>query len=70
MEGRAQFVTFQSPNDGFLTTINIYASRSSNDRTPLWRKLSQAKFASDHFIIGGDFNHLEEIDRRGTSGER
>ncbi|CAK9224206.1 unnamed protein product [Sphagnum troendelagicum] len=70
MEGRAQFVTLQSPDGGSLTIINIYAPRSSNDRAPLWRKLSQAEFASDHFIIRGDFNHLEETDRRGTSGER
>jgi len=70
MEGRAQFLTLQSPNNGSFTIINIYAQRSSNDRALLWRKLSQADFTADHFIIGGDFNHLEDTDRRGTSGER
>jgi hypothetical protein len=70
MEGRAQFLTLQSPENGSLTIINIYAQHSSNNRALLWRKLSQADFTADHFIIGGDFNHLEETDRRGTSGER
>jgi len=70
MEGRAQFLTLQSPDNGSFTIINIYAQRSSNDRALLWRKLSQADFTADHFIIGGDFNHLEDTDRGGTSGER
>jgi hypothetical protein len=29
MEGRAQFITLQSPDDGTLTIINVYAQRSS-----------------------------------------
>ncbi len=70
MEGRAQFITLQSPDNGLLTIVNIYAPRSSNDRAPLWRRINQAGFTSDHIILGGDFNHLEETDRRGTSGER
>jgi len=70
MEGRAQFITLQSPENGLLTIVNIYAPHSSNDRTPFWRRINQAGFASDHIILGGDFNHPEEIDCRGTSGER
>ncbi len=70
MEGRAQFVTLQPPDGESLTIINIYAPRSSNDKAPLWRKLSQAELKSNHFIIGGDFNHFEETDRRETFGER
>jgi exonuclease III len=69
-EGRAQYITLQSPNGGTLTVINIYAPNSSNDRAPFWRKLSQAELVSDHFIVGGDFNHSEIKDRREASGER
>jgi exonuclease III len=70
MEGRAQFVTPQSSEGGTLRIINVYAQRSSNDRAPLWRRITQAEFTADHVIMGGDFNHLEETDRRGFSGER
>ncbi len=35
MEGRAQYVSLQSPEGGTLTIINIYAQRSSSDRAPL-----------------------------------
>ncbi|CAM6044951.1 unnamed protein product, partial [Sphagnum compactum] len=70
MEGRAQYITLQLTNNGSLTIINVYAARSSNDRTPMWKMINQAEFASDHIILGGDFNHLEETTRRRTSGER
>ncbi|CAK9860654.1 unnamed protein product [Sphagnum jensenii] len=70
VEGRAQFITLQSPDNGLLTIVNIYAPCSSNNRTPLWQKINQAEFASDHIILGGDFNHLEETDCRGTFDER
>jgi len=70
MEGRTQFITLQSPDNGSLTIVNVCTPCSSNDRAPLWRKLTQAEFTSDHIIVGGDFNHLEETNRRGTSGER
>ncbi len=69
-EGRAQFVTLQSPDEGTFTIINIYAPCSSNDIAPLWRKLSQAELTFDHFIIEGDFNHSEKTDRRETSGDK
>jgi len=70
IEGRAQYVTLQSPEGGSLTVINIYAQRTSNERAPLWRKITQASFDSEHTLIGGDFNHLEEITRRGVPGTR
>lgn len=69
-EGKAQYIMLQSPDGGTLTIISIYASNSSNDRAPLWRKLSQAGLVSDHFIVGGDFNHSETKDRKEASGER
>jgi len=40
MEGRAQYVSLQSLEGGTLTIINVYAQRSSNDRAPLWRKIT------------------------------
>jgi len=70
MEGRAQFIKLQFADKGSLTIINVYAAQSSNDRALLWKAISKAEFASDHTIIGRDFNHLEETTRRGTSGER
>ncbi len=60
----------QSPERRTLTIINIYAQRSSNERAPLWRKITQADFTSDQVVVGGDFNHLEETTHRGVSGER
>jgi hypothetical protein len=48
----------------------MYAAQSSNNRALLWKVISRAEFISDHTIIGGDFNHLEETTHRGTSGER
>ncbi len=61
MEGQAQFITFQSPDNRSLTIVNVYAQRSSSNKAPFWRKLTQAEFTSDHIIVGGDFNHLEEL---------
>jgi hypothetical protein len=36
----------------------------------MWKKLSETNFAADHVILGGDFNHFEETDRRGIVGIR
>lgn len=69
LEGRAQYVTLQLLDNGSLTIINVYAARSSNDRAPMWKKISKAEFSSDHIILGGDFNHLEETNRRGISAK-
>jgi len=45
-------------------------SSCENGRAPLWRRISEANFTADHTIIGGDFNHLEEMGTRGTTGQR
>jgi hypothetical protein len=58
------------PENRTLTIVNIYVPRSSSNRAPLWRKINRAEFTADHIIMGGDFNHLEEIDHGGTTGER
>ncbi len=68
--GRAQYVTLLSPEGGSLTIINIYAQHISNERASIWRKITQESFDSDHILVGGDFNHLEEITRRGVPGTR
>jgi hypothetical protein len=52
-----------------MTIINIYATRFSNERAPIWKKLSETSFTADHIILGGDFNHLEETDYRGIVEE-
>ncbi len=36
----------------------------------MWKRISEAEFTADHVIIGGDFNHLEEVDCRGRARER
>lgn len=68
--GRARYVTLQSPEGGLLTVVNIYAQHTSNERASLWRKITHANFDSDHILVGGDFNHLEEITRWGIPGTR
>jgi hypothetical protein len=70
LEGRAQFITFHIPNNENLTIINVYAARSSNERVLMWKRLNEASFTVDHVILGSDFNHFEEIDRRRIVGER
>jgi exonuclease III len=40
VEGHAQFITIQSPRNGSLTIINIYAPRSSNDRAQFWQRIN------------------------------
>jgi hypothetical protein len=50
--------------------INVYAQHSSNERALLWKSITQASFGSDHILVGGDFNHLEEITHRGVPGTR
>jgi hypothetical protein len=68
--GRVQYITLQAPEGGILTIVNIYAPNSSNDRAPLWWKLSQADLASGNIIVGGDFNHVEGKVRGEASGTR
>jgi len=70
MEGRVQYVTLHLPDSSELSIINIYARRASRDKAPLWKKISEANFSTEHVIIGGDFNHLEEEGTRGQAGER
>jgi predicted ATPase len=33
----------------------------------MWKWLSEANLAADHFILGGDFNHWEKIERGGVA---
>jgi hypothetical protein len=69
-EGRVQYVTLHLPDNFELSIINTYAPRTSRDRAPLWKRISEANFTADHIIIRGDFNHLEEEETRGKAGER
>ncbi len=70
LEGRAQYITLQLPDNDYIMIINVYAAKSSNDKAPMWKKLGEANFTSRHLILRGDFNHLEEIHRRGIAEER
>ncbi|KAH9562524.1 hypothetical protein CY35_05G076400 [Sphagnum magellanicum] len=69
LEGRTQYITLQILGTGTLTIINVYAAFSSNKRTLMWKRLSEANLAADHFILGGDFNHWEETERGGVAGK-
>jgi endonuclease/exonuclease/phosphatase family metal-dependent hydrolase len=70
LESRAQYITLQILGTGTLTIINVYVACSSNERTLMWKRLSEANLAADHFILGGDFNHWEETERGGVAGKR
>jgi exonuclease III len=70
IEGRTQFITLQSPDNGILTIINVCAPQSSNERALLWQRINQADLSSDHIILGGDCNHHEATNRRSTVGEK
>jgi len=39
-EGRAQYVTIQSPDNGTLTILNVYASLTSNERAQIWSNVA------------------------------
>ncbi len=67
-DGRAQYITLHLPDSNELTIINVYAASSSRDKAPLWKRISEANFATNHIILGGDFNHSEEIDSKGKVG--
>jgi len=69
-EGRVQYVTLHLPDSFELSIINTYALRTSRDRAPLWKRISEANLTADHIIIRGDFNHLEEEETIGKAGER
>lgn len=40
LEGRAQYITLQLIDNDSLTIINVYVARSSNDRAPMWKRIS------------------------------
>jgi hypothetical protein len=69
-EGRVQYLTLHLPDSTELSIINTYVPRTSRDRAPRWKKISEANFQADHIIIGRDFNHQEEEEVRGRGGER
>jgi hypothetical protein len=70
IEAKVQYVTLHLSDNSELTIVNTYASRTSRSRAPLWRRISDANFTADHTIIGGDFNHFEEMETKGTNGQR
>jgi endonuclease/exonuclease/phosphatase family metal-dependent hydrolase len=70
VEGRAQFVKLQATDEVTLTVINVYATRTSRERAPLWKAISSAECNSNHTILGGDFNNMVEIPCGGLAGYR
>jgi hypothetical protein len=65
-----QFVTLHSLDNELLTIINVYASQTSVERALLWSRITQADFASDHVILGGDFKHFEITNQKSSPGTR
>ena len=64
---RAQFLI---PQIGAQKTgiINLYASNSASERDSFWISLSEYVGLADAWLVGGDFNMIEEAsDRRGGS---
>jgi hypothetical protein len=43
MEGRAQFITLQSPDNKTLTIINVYAAMSLNETMSMWKKAKRGQ---------------------------
>jgi exonuclease III len=70
LEGKAQFITLQIPSNKNLIIINVYAACSSNERTLMWKRLSEVNLATDHFILSGNFNHWEKTESGGVVGKR
>jgi exonuclease III len=58
VEGRVQYVTLLLPDSSELSIINTYAPKTSRDRAPIWRKISETNLSAEHIILGGDFNHF------------
>ena len=64
---RAQFLILQiGPQKTGI--INLYASNSASERASFWISLSEYAGLADSWLVGGDFNMIEEAsDRRGGS---
>jgi endonuclease/exonuclease/phosphatase family metal-dependent hydrolase len=69
LESKAQLITLQIPGNENVTIINVYDACSSNERATMWKRLNETILAADHFILGGDFNHWEEIECEGVVGK-
>jgi hypothetical protein len=70
IEGRVQYVTLLLPDSSELSIINTYVPRTSRDRAPIWKKISEVNLSTEHIILRGDFNHFEEEKNKGQAGER
>jgi hypothetical protein len=64
----SEFITLHLSDNGSLTIISVSTPRSSSNRAPLWRKISATEFIANHLVLGGDFNHLEEVSCKGLAG--
>ncbi len=67
LKGKAQFITLQISDNENLIIINDYVACSSNKRVLMWKWLNEVNLITNHFILGGDFNHWEEIERKGVA---
>ena len=49
--------------------MNLYASNSASERADLWLSLSDYADLADCWLVGGDFNMIEDVaDRLGVAG--
>lgn len=61
VRGRAQYVTIQVSPHVKVGIINVYAFNYTGSRKRLWNKISQYPLPAANWILGGDFNMIEQL---------
>nr|PNR49067.1 hypothetical protein PHYPA_010963 [Physcomitrium patens] len=62
MKGRVQYVTLQWTPFLIIGIINIYAFNCTGSRSRLWTKIRHYPLPEAHWILGGDFNMIDQLD--------
>jgi exonuclease III len=66
--GRAQYITIQLSTNLHLGILNVYGFSHSGPRAMLWDHLANAELPEAQWILGGDFNNIEQAsDKQGGS---
>jgi exonuclease III len=66
--GRAQYITIQLSPTLYLGVLNVYGFSHTGPRAMLWDHLAQAELPAAYWILGGDFNNIEQAsDKQGGS---
>lgn len=62
MKGRVQYVTLQWTSLLKIGIINVYAFNYTGSRSRLWTKIRHYPQPEAHWILGGDFNMIDQLD--------